>query len=652
MGSGKEKRILWLLNHSTLREFEVPLLIELGFEVFVPKFFPEDESNGSASVSYEYDDTLTISKKDLDLLNETDFYSADYDRNVVDVINNHFLTAITGLFFPCFERLVDDFNGKIFLRAFLLDSNKNYFENIKSLRGEYFFNKLKMISDRFWFLAAYNQTITNETGLLQENAVFAPIANTPKQSFVQQISYSNERSGVLLTNTKPKTTINIYSKNEVKEFWFKNFAPLTMVCQSKKVITTQKPKRIAIILPISYRGGTLNGLRNIVRMLNHGSALDKTKIEIVIYCVRDYYDLKQDFSDVMNDNVIIREFFFKEHSYDEVKRMLRFSKSTTKLIESEHFYVLNDNYKAGTDCDFWILISDRCLKPIAPLRPYAIVIYDYIQRYIPQMLRDPTFDHFFSNGFSKTARMANLVLTTTPQTALDAKNYMGIEKQKIFSIAPHFDPLLQKKSPGNSISNFIKSQDGYFIWPTNTSTHKNIIKALKAIKEYLENNGTLNIIMTGVNTQKLDPKTKYNGTESLIHEIRHKINSHSVYNDRIFFMGDMEYTDYTHVLQSAKFLFHPTLIDNGTFSVLEAAVYGVPSASANYPQMCYMAEKFDLTMHFFDPHCINEMTKTLFWMEKYHQDYEKKLPSKDSMLEKSYLSFSKELWTVIQETMC
>ena len=54
------KRALWLINHTTLRKFEVPLLTELGYEVYLLKSFPYDEGNLSASVDYSYDATLTI----------------------------------------------------------------------------------------------------------------------------------------------------------------------------------------------------------------------------------------------------------------------------------------------------------------------------------------------------------------------------------------------------------------------------------------------------------------------------------------------------------------------------------------------------------------------------------------------------------------
>lgn len=56
--------------------YEVPLMMELGFEVFVPKKVPKKNFR-SAAVSFDYDKSLTIPKAALDRLNDFDFYLTD-----------------------------------------------------------------------------------------------------------------------------------------------------------------------------------------------------------------------------------------------------------------------------------------------------------------------------------------------------------------------------------------------------------------------------------------------------------------------------------------------------------------------------------------------------------------------------------------------
>ena len=57
-----KKRILWLFNHSSLRSFEVPLLVKMGYEVYCPKSYDFEIGDFSCTITYEYDRTLTIPK--------------------------------------------------------------------------------------------------------------------------------------------------------------------------------------------------------------------------------------------------------------------------------------------------------------------------------------------------------------------------------------------------------------------------------------------------------------------------------------------------------------------------------------------------------------------------------------------------------------
>ncbi|MGN1780916.1 hypothetical protein ACKE11_21165, partial [Yersinia enterocolitica] len=94
------KRILWLLNHTTLREYELPILVDLGFEVYTPKKFPRNADNRSASVTYEYDDSLNIPLEIIEQLNEYDFYSDRFDPKILSILNEYFSFAIVAYMFP------------------------------------------------------------------------------------------------------------------------------------------------------------------------------------------------------------------------------------------------------------------------------------------------------------------------------------------------------------------------------------------------------------------------------------------------------------------------------------------------------------------------------------------------------------------------
>lgn len=151
---GSEKRILWLLNHTTLRRFEVPLLVELGYEVFCPKIFQVGSGDGSASVTYEFDKTLTIPENVLDEMNKIDFYER-VPEHIMEYMNQYFDIAIVHYFPNQFEMLVRNFKGVLVFQAFGLLEEKPYTEVIVDDLGISVLELAKKMKNRFFFAQSY-----------------------------------------------------------------------------------------------------------------------------------------------------------------------------------------------------------------------------------------------------------------------------------------------------------------------------------------------------------------------------------------------------------------------------------------------------------------------------------------------------------------
>ena len=168
------KRALWLMNHTTLRRFEVPMLIEMGFEVYCPNMFPYDEGNMSASVTREFDSTLTISCEQLDILNKVDFYR-ELPREIVELINREFDIVFIGFFPEQFRSVVSHFKGIIVFQAFGLAAGSTYTRILEQYVGYSIFESIKKAGKRFVFGQAYENLAEIECELLQKNAVYLPL---------------------------------------------------------------------------------------------------------------------------------------------------------------------------------------------------------------------------------------------------------------------------------------------------------------------------------------------------------------------------------------------------------------------------------------------------------------------------------------------
>ncbi len=172
----RNKRVLWLLNHTTLREFEVPLLEQLGYEVFCPKRFPRNADNRSASVSFAHDCNLTIPSSELELLNSFDFYGERFPPEIRRILNHRFGTLFVAYMFPMLDQALRWYQGKILLRVFgATHPTYTYYSFAKEVAAPGFERRLAKVSQRFWFAQAYPNLKLIEPEMIQSRSVHLPL---------------------------------------------------------------------------------------------------------------------------------------------------------------------------------------------------------------------------------------------------------------------------------------------------------------------------------------------------------------------------------------------------------------------------------------------------------------------------------------------
>lgn len=195
METPKNKRILWLLNHTTLRDSEIPMLIRLGFEVYIPKIVPFDEANRSASVSYEYDNSISIPSRLLKLLNQFDFYTRPWPRPLAVKINEYFGITIAAIFPKMVNAVCDAFEGDIFLRAFGLAQTETYADVFRKNCSKKTFERIKS-GDRIWLATNIATVIDNESSWLQRKSIYLPVG-LPANIYQHEDKWRGEQSKIL-----------------------------------------------------------------------------------------------------------------------------------------------------------------------------------------------------------------------------------------------------------------------------------------------------------------------------------------------------------------------------------------------------------------------------------------------------------------------
>lgn len=763
LDENRNKRVLWLCNHNTLMDFEVPLLISLGYEVFVPKLVPLDVIKYSGKVTFEYDNTLSIYADVLELLNSFNFYEDRYTPRICNILNQYFSTAFVVFIKHPLKNLTKYFLGNLYYRIFGLDGKRSYsnllndwdvdyerdnlyfaecypflhevedqelidkkvylplglnttkyqqfkgngstFEISKDILfvcpridAQSYYNKQykKFISEfkQFSYTVAGNNPINfggdeNIIGFLNDDeflelfqshkvlfyhsteprhlhyhpleamiigmpvifmngGILSRVLNTDAKLPGCCDSYNEARSKIhkICNNDKNFITAILesqtrflyeFSQEFCSKVWLKHFKPNAMI--GANLVPQRK---IGIILSNSYSGGILTQAKNIIKMLLKQINNCELNIKLELAFPQNKYYSSEEFDDLKLLGVTIRDFIWNTISASQAITIAKLYIDEFELPASPtgNYCYLDDKVASFTDLDYWLFLSDRMPETLLPLRNYSIIGYDYLQRYfnfIPPQLQEIIVSNL---------RNADCVFSTSPQSFNDAISYIGLPIYKVKMLPMEFSLYETKILDAPMVK-------PYFIWVTNTSIHKNHVNIGKAFAYYYnELNGKLKCVISGFNSNVLSPELKLKDKDispvKHIKKFRAIITNENVC-DKLKFVGYSSNVEYVRILQQASFTLHGNSYDNGSFSVIEAAYFGVPSVSTQYPAMEYINQRFNLNLLFCDANDYKDIAAKIKEMETNLLNYKNKLPSKDYLSKYNWENVSTEYFSSLME---
>lgn len=757
----KKVRVLWLLNHTTLRKFEVDQLKASGVsEIFMPKRFPYSEGNLSANVDYTHDAGLTIPFEALEVLNAQDWYASPSDE-AWKIANDYFDVAIIGFFPGQIDAATRSFNGAVILRVFGLSKGYSYSQLLYEEVGHHIVRRIKSLGTRFWFGAGYDHLKDCEQNFLASRNCFLPvglkgevdvdswegklskilfvcprIGTSPYfegiyKSFVkdfrdfdysiggaQPISVSDpsvlgyvsaeqhdfnmkQHRLMFYHSTEPNhihyhpfeairvgmpllfmaggmldlmgggslpgrcRTIEEARKKarrimdgdtkfvqSIQQSQLNLLAPMSQthcegpwrsgfqkVLQNLQLIRDEPPrlvrkKRIAVIVPVEYRGGSLRGAKLLAEAVREGSSQMNEPAEVVFLHLDkpDSYP-PEEFVE-FSGKILTRPYKWKYIDGDTARRAMRYAGYEGWEPKADKYAVVDDGINQLEDCDLWIVVSDRITVPLLPLRPNVLMVYDYLQRYV----------NILPNGadqpYLEAARSATKVLVTTEFTRQDALQYAGVPPEKVAKV-PMLSPDFSAKH-----NNSVEVRE-YFLWTTNAAWHKNHENALKALKYYYEElDGQLYCHVTGVGTDKL-----LKGDTKHLKPLLKIVEGSKPLKSKLKWLGELPDHNYQYALANSAFLWHAGLIDNGTFSVVEAAGLEIPSLSSDYPAMREIDAQFSLNLNWMNARQPKQMASQLKEMELNYVSRRSLLPTPQQLADQSVPRLAGAYWQVIKKCL-
>ncbi len=405
-------------------------------------------------------------------------------------------------------------------------------------------------------------------------------------------------------------------------------------------------KKITVMLPQPYKDEILRGAKIFAKSLALMARVENADLQVVFSYVQNAdYDPNIDFSDLREMGISLRQTRWEVFNIKEAQQYKKgfMESQLTRQLAHEEYCLPKDGLNDFFDCDLWIIISDRLPAPIYPVRKYACVAYDYIQRYVPGIFNEVKSWGVQEAGYLAVARGADRLFVTTPSTLEDAVSYAGVAREKVRLLPMNFEPL--------EASSSLEKNPPYFLWATNSSLHKNHIHALKALEIYYgQHKGMLDVLVTGDYVTMFDPSSILPSAFDVPHvrEVRKILTDNPEVARRVRFrhLSDSEYAD---ALSSAKFLWHTTLYDNGAYAALDAAYLNVPALSARYPAMEFMDRNFSLNLTYFDPTDVQAMAKSLLWMQENCSSIS--LPSKEIMQNYGWKANAATLYQAVMELL-
>jgi hypothetical protein len=194
---GRDRRVLWLLNHKTLLDFEVPLICSLGFEVLTPKVVPDDQVGfRSTRIDYGFDRDLTIPPEDIARLNSFDLYASVWTNEITALINKYFGRVFVIGMPPVFREVLTKFKGEIYYRTFGVLNVQNYDLILTSVFGPEYQNWIEECGDRFRFAHAYEQMLEAEAPIFIGRACHLPVG-LPSSLLKPERAWTGELAQIL-----------------------------------------------------------------------------------------------------------------------------------------------------------------------------------------------------------------------------------------------------------------------------------------------------------------------------------------------------------------------------------------------------------------------------------------------------------------------
>jgi glycosyltransferase involved in cell wall biosynthesis len=359
-------------------------------------------------------------------------------------------------------------------------------------------------------------------------------------------------------------------------------------------VEVNQPLEALLFLQVFYRGGVWETTKTLLRSL----------VEIN----RERHLLRLSFAATEEqDNLHELDDLAGELSIERLRMRKIKRRQAMRLLGKRHA-VLGDEparefvvaHSLGTfRADAWLALADRFTAPLLPVRPFGVVVYDMIQKYVPTLFPKEFFAQV-KKGMAPTARLARAVVSTNEASQADVAEAYDIGADRLTLVPIPCEPHTRF---ANLQAEPVELPPKPFILNVaNTGPHKGapvLLRAMARLKARMRE-GAPALVFSGCFTERFAPSYVGPGSDPHWAMVRQLVLDLGLReHEDVIFLG---YTDDCRLLdlfQRCTVVVNAAKYDNGTFSLIEGRYFGRPVLSSAYPAAAALYRRFEIPIRYF-----------------------------------------------------
>jgi glycosyltransferase involved in cell wall biosynthesis len=358
----------------------------------------------------------------------------------------------------------------------------------------------------------------------------------------------------------------------------------------------ERRRHVFLFLQVAYAGGVWETTKELVRELvalnrEHG------RLRLTLGLHEDQQDTQA--LERLGGDLQIERVRLNPIHRAEVERMVG-SKPAWLADRPEHdFCFFSGAARTALEADGWLGLVDRFPLPLLPARPYCVVVYDMIQRVVPEAF-DSVFFRSVKAGMGPTLHAAKRVVVTSPQTGQDVIDEYGLDPARVLLAPLACNP--ERRFAGLTPAPVLAARAPFILNTSNLSRHKGIETLLRG---YARLKGRLSrdcpeLVVCGVGTHRFSASaaTAHDPQECrAVRQLMIELGLQEGYD--VVFLGFVRDAELLDLYQRSAAVVNTALYDNGSFLLTEGAYFGRRCVSSLYAAAQYLCRRFQVPARFF-----------------------------------------------------